>query len=263
MGGSRCTDGAPVAPALAEEDEGTGLGPSPPPAGWGERGSVAPPPVGTPAAPALAEEDEGTGHGLSPPPPLAGVIGALLPPHPLAVDPPPPGSPRLARLGAWRLAGLGTSGPRAEEGRVPRTLGGAEHRRAAGGSEPGRAWEAGRARPNQEDSAAAPARRASGTSTWRPVATRGGAMGQPGPPEEPVWPSWPARQQRLMPQPKLLHRAQDGAPCSKQSAPCVPLPATGGRLRCGAASETLRAGARRGHRAYGSRGGPPSRGRGK
>ena len=77
-----------------------------------------------------------------------------------------------------------------------------------------------------------------------------------------MWPSWPARQQRLMPEPRLLHRAQDGAPCFKQSAPCVPLPPPE-RLRCGAASGMLRAGARGDRRAYRSTGGPPSRGRGK
>ena len=132
---------------------------------------------------------------------------------------------------------------------MPSTLGGAAHRRAAGGPESGRACDAGRARPSQEDNAAAPARRASGTSTWRHGATRGGATGQPEPPEGPRWPTWPARQQRLMPQPKLLQRVHDGAPCSKQSAPCVPLPAPGGRLRCGAARGTLRAGARGGRRA--------------
>ena len=82
---------------------------------------------------------------------------------------------------------------------MPSILGGAVHRRVAEGSEPGRAWEAGRARPSQEDNAAAPAHRASGTSTWRPGATRGGAMGQLWPAKEPVWPSWPARPQRLMP----------------------------------------------------------------
>ena len=153
--------------------------------------------------------------------------------------------------------GLGSSGPNVEEGRVPSVLGGAVHRRAAGGPEPGRAWEAGRARLSQEDNAAAPARRSSGTSTWRPGAARGGDLGQRGPAEGPVWPSWPARQQRLMPQPRLLHLAQDGAPCSKQSAPCVPLRAPSGRLRYGAASGTLWV------RAYGSGGGPPSRGRRK
>ena len=68
---------------------------------------------------------------------------------------------------------------------MPRTLGGAAHRRVAGGSEPGRAWEAGRARPSQEDSVAAPARRASGMSTWRPGATRGGGGG--------LWGSWDPR----------------------------------------------------------------------
>ena len=66
-----------------------------------------------------------------------------------------------------------------------------------------------------------------------------------------------------MPQPRLLHLAHDIAPCSKQSVPCVPLPAPGGRLRCGAASGTLLGGARGGLLAYGSRGPPLSRGRGK
>ena len=103
----------------------------------------------------------------------------------------------------------------------------------------------------------APARRASGTSTWRPGETRGGPLEQLGPAEEPVWPSWPARQQGLIPQTRLLLRAQDGAPCCKHSAPYVPLPAPGGRLRCGAASETLWAGARGGIQAYGSRAPPP------
>ena len=231
----------------------------------GSRGGLLPPqPLAPRWPPRWRRGMREPASGCPPPPPLAGVIGGLLPPPTRWLSPPPQhGSPRLARLGAWRCAGLGASGPRAEEGRVPRTLGGAAHQRVAGGSDPGRAWEAGRARPSQEDNAAGPARRASGTSTWRPGTTRGGAMGQLGPPEEPVWPSWPARQQRLMPQPGLLHRAQDGAPCCKQSQPCVPLPAPGGRLRYGAASGTLRTGARGGRRAYGSRGGPPSRGREK
>ena len=82
---------------------------------------------------------------------------------------------------------------------MPSILGGVVHHRLVGGSEPGRAWVAGPARPSQEDNASAPARRASGTSTWRPGATRGGALGQLWPAEEPVWPSWPTRQQRLMP----------------------------------------------------------------
>ena len=145
--------------------------------------------------------------------------------------------------------GREASCPGARGGRVPGTLGGAAHRRAAGGPESGRACEAGRARPSQEDSAAAPARRGSGTSTWRPGATRGGTTGQPELPEGPAWPAWPARQQRLMPQPRLLQRAHDGAPCTKHSAPCVPLPAPRGRLRCGAARGTLRAGAQGGRRA--------------
>ena len=72
-----------------------------------------------------------------------------------------------------------------------------------------------------------------------------------------------AREQWLMPQPKLLHLAPDGDPCSKRSAPCVPLPAPGGRLRCGATSGTLPGGARGGLLTYESRGGAGSRGRGK
>ena len=115
----------------------------------------------------------------------------------IAPPPPPPGGPssteppQLARRsGAWRFVGLGLSGPNAKEGRVPSVLGGAVHRRAPGGLELGRAWEAGRARPSQEDNAAAPARRSSGTSTWRPSATRGGTLGQRGRAEGLVWLSW-------------------------------------------------------------------------
>ena len=220
----------------------------------GARGGLLPlHPVVPPRPPRRRRKTRGSVPGCCPPPPPAGWgdRGSAAPP-PVVRCNTPPGSPRLARLGVWRFAGLEASGPRAGEGRVPNTLGGAAHRRAAGRPEFGRAWDAGRAHPGQEDSAASPARWASGTSTWRPGATRGGAMGPPKPPEEPAWPSWPARQQRLIPQPRLLHRAHDGAPCSKQSAPCVPLPTPGGRLRCGAASGTLRAGARRGRRAYGS-----------
>ena len=109
---------------------------------------------GAPVAPGMRRRMRG---------PASGERGSAAPP-PVGCRP-TPGSPRLARLGGWHFAGLGTSGPRAEEGRVPRTLGGAVHRRVTGGSESRRAWEAGRARPSQEDSAAAPARRASGTST--------------------------------------------------------------------------------------------------
>ena len=138
-GGSRGADSAPVAPVVAEAEAGTGPGPSSPPAGGGEKGSAIPPPI--------------------------------------SCGPTPPGSSRLARLGAWRFAGLESSGPRAEEGRVPSVLGGAVHRRVARGPELGRAWEAGRARPSRDDNAAAPARRSSGTSTWRPGTTRGGALG--------------------------------------------------------------------------------------
>ena len=122
---------------------------------------------------------------------------------------------------------------------MPGVLGGAAHGRVAGGPKSGRAWEAGRARPSEEDSAAAPAHRSSWTSTRRPGATRGGALRQAGPAAGLACPSWPPRQQRLLPQPKLLHLARDGAPCSKQGTPWVPLPAPGGRLRCGATSGTL------------------------
>ena len=111
--------------------------------------------------------------------------------------------------------GLGSSSPNVEGGRVPSVLGGVVHRRAAGGPELGRAWKAGRPRPSQEDNSAAPARRSSVTCTWRPGATQGGTLEQRGRAEGPVWPSWPARQQQLVPQPRLLHLAQDGARCSK------------------------------------------------
>ena len=256
---------------LAEDEKGIGLGPSPTAPRWlgGEGVWCPPPPPPQPLVPPWPPRRQGkvrgSAPGCYPPLPLLGrVIGGLLPPQPSFPDPAPPGSARLAWLGVWRFAGVEALGPRAGEGQVPSTLGGAVHRRAAGGSESGRAWDAGRARPSQEDSEAAPARGASGMSTWRPGATGGGGgFGAAWVPEEHAWPSWPARQQPLMPQPRLLHKALDGAPCSKQSALCAPLPTPGGRLRCGAASGTLRAGARGGRRAYGSRGGAPSRGRGK
>ena len=128
-GGSRGAGSASVAPVVAEACTGTGSGLSPPHAGGGEKGSAAPPPV--------------------------------------SCCPAPPWSPRVARLGTGRFAGLGSSVPRAEEVRGPSPLGSAARRRAAGGPGSGRACDAGHARPNQVDNAAAPARRASGTSTWR------------------------------------------------------------------------------------------------
>ena len=101
-----------------------------------------------------------------------------------------------------------------------------------------------------------PARRSLGTSTWRRGATRGGTLGQCGPAEGPVWPPWPARQQRLMPQPRLLHLAQDGAPCSN----CCHCPPTAGGYAAGPRAGR-RGAARADLRAWGSRGSPPSRGR--
>ena len=56
-----------------------------------------------------------------------------------------------------------------------------------------------------------------------------------------------------MPQPRPLHLAHDGVPCSKQSAPYVPLPAPGGWPRFGAASGMLPSGARGGLLEYGNR----------
>ena len=139
--GSRGAGGAPVESVETEVPAGIGPGPPFPPAAvGGEKGSAPPPP------------DRG---GLS------------------STE-----TPRSARSsGTRRFVGLGPSGPNAEEGRVPSVLGGNAHRRVAGGPESGRAWQAGRAHPSQEDSAAAPARRSAGTSTWRPGATRGGALG--------------------------------------------------------------------------------------
>ena len=162
-GGSRGAGCAPMESVGTEVPAGVGPGPpSPPATSGGEKGSMSPPP-----------------H--------RGGLSSTQPPR------------SARRSGAWRFGGLGPSGPNAEKRRVPSVLGGAAHRRVAGGPKSGRAWEAGRARPNQEHSAAAPARRTSGTSTWRPGATRGGALGQRGPAAGSVCPSWPARQQRLMP----------------------------------------------------------------
>ena len=88
-----------------------------------------------------------------------------------------------------------------------------------GGAEAVRASEAGWAWPSQEDGAGAPVRRSSGTSTCRRGATRGGTLGHRGPAEGSVCPSCRARQQRLMPQARLLHVGNDSAPCSKHSVP--------------------------------------------
>ena len=247
-GGSCRAAGSTKAPASAGGEGGVGPGAAPRPAGRFRGGPAAPPLGGAPTSSAQAESARGAGFWLCPPPAGWGNRGSVAPPPTVWCDI-PPGTPPLARLGVWRFAGLEEPRSKAGGGRVPSTLGGAAHRRAAGGPESGRACDARRARPSQEDNAAAPARRASGTSTWRPGATRGGATGQLEPPEGLAWPTWPARQQRLMPQPRLLQRAHDGAPCSKQSAPYVPLPAPGGRLRCGAARGTLLAGARGGRRA--------------
>ena len=89
-------------------------------------------------------------RGCYPPLPLVGERKDQPPPPPPPPDRGGPSStepPRSARgPGAWQSVGLESSGPNAEEGRVPSVLGGALHRRA-GGPEFGRAWEAGRGPP--------------------------------------------------------------------------------------------------------------------
>ena len=186
-GGSCRAAGATEAPMLAEEDEGTGLRPRPPPppAGWGERGSAAPPPVSAPMASALAAEDEEIGLGLSPPPPPAswGDRGSPAPPTRRSMThPSPPGSPRLARLGAYRFAGLGASGPRAGEGRVPTTLGRAMHWRVAGRLESGRAWRPGGPVQATRTARPAPRVRPRGRAPGDPARPGAGLWGSPGPP---------------------------------------------------------------------------------
>ena len=154
-GGSRGAGGAPVDPVEAEAPAGTGPGlPSLPAVGGGEQGSAAPPrPI---------------------------VVASHLRS--------PPGQSRGQATGLF--FGLGSCGPNAEEGRPPNALGGAVHQRAARGEELGSAWEARQARPSIEDNPAAPVRRPSGTTTWRPGVTRGRTLGQRGPAEGLVWPSW-------------------------------------------------------------------------
>ena len=238
LGGACRAAGSTKAPASAGGERGVRPGAAPRPAGRHRGGPAAPPLGGAPTSSPQAESARGTGLGLLPPPAGWGDRGSVAP-TPAVWRNIPPGTVRIARSGVWRFVGLEEPRSKAGGGRVPSTLGGAAHRRAAGGPNSGRACDAGRARTRQEDNTAAPARRASGTSTWRPGATRGGVTGQLEPPERPAWPTWPARQQRLMPKPRLLQQAHNGAPCSKQSAPCVPLPAPGGGLRCGAARGTL------------------------
>ena len=102
MVGSRSAGSAPVDSVKTEAPAGIGPGlPSLLGVGGGEKGSASPPP------------DRG---------------------GPSSTE--PPWSAR--RSGAWRFVGLGSSGPNAEEGRVPSVLGGAVHRRV-GGPEFGRA----------------------------------------------------------------------------------------------------------------------------
>ena len=141
---------------------------------------------GAPVGPAETSAPAGTGPELSSPavgerrtgqrPPLPDVLA----PH----SPHPPRSARRSSLG--HFGGLESSGPRAEGGRVPSVMGGGGgmHQRDAGGAEAGRAWEAGRARPSQEDSASAPTRRSSGTSTWRSVRPGAGPSDHAGPPKK-------------------------------------------------------------------------------
>ena len=133
-----------------------------PPLLAGTRGALLPPHSAGPPCPPLGRREPGwpaSGCCPHPPPVGSGDKGFVAPPPTARCDT-PPGTHRLARLGVSRFAGLEASGPRAGEGRVPSTLGGAAHRRAAGGPLSGRACDAGRACPSQEDNAAAPAREA-------------------------------------------------------------------------------------------------------
>ena len=83
-----------MAPALAQEDEQTGLGPSPLPALAGVKWGLLPThPLAPTWPPRWRGRMKGSASGCSPPPPLAQVIGGLLPPDLLAFDPPPPPGP--------------------------------------------------------------------------------------------------------------------------------------------------------------------------
>ena len=90
-GGSCRIVGSTEVPAPAEDERGAG--PGSPPAGRDERRSAAPPPGGAPTASARAEEAGGVGLGLLP------RRGSVAPPPAVRCDT-PPGTPRLARLGA-------------------------------------------------------------------------------------------------------------------------------------------------------------------
>ena len=115
---------------------------------------------GTPVDPVDAEAPAGTGPGLPCLPAVGGGEKGSTSPPPARGGRSSTKPPRSARRsGIWCFVGLGSSGPNAVEGRVPNVLGGAVHQRAAGAPKLGRAWEAGQARPGQEDNAATPARR--------------------------------------------------------------------------------------------------------
>ena len=132
----------------------------------------------------------------------------------------PPLVSREVKFGAFR--GSGVLGPLGRGGARPQRLGGGGGGRAPARRRGARDWEglgggAGPAKPGgqrrrpsapvlgHEHLAARCDLRRDLRATW---AHRGS-----------VCPSCPAWQQRLMPQPILLHLWHDGAPCSKQSAP--------------------------------------------
>ena len=184
VGGGRAAPPAPPRPPHRQRmRRGPAPGRPPPPPVAGARGGLLPPhPVVPPRPPRGRRKPGGSVPGCCPPPPpppagLGDRGTAAPPPVARCEPPPPPGSPRLSRLGVWRFAGPEASGPRAGEGRVPSTLGGAAHRRAAGGPESGRAWDAGRARPSQEDNAAAHARQASRRAPGGPARPGAGLWG--------------------------------------------------------------------------------------
>ena len=148
-GGASCHSlGSAEGPAPAGGEEGGGPGAAPPPTGRDKGGPSGPPPLGgAPSSSPRGGSAGGVGIGLVPPPGGWGDRGSAAPSPDSRCDI-PPGPPRLARLGVRRFVGREASCPGARGGRAPNTLGGAAHRRAAGGPESGWACEAGRARPS-------------------------------------------------------------------------------------------------------------------
>ena len=85
---------------------------------WGDGGGESRGADSDPVAAVVADAEEGIIPGLSPPPAGAGEKGSATPP-PVSCGSTPPGSPRLARSGAWLSRASGRRAPGRRRGKYP------------------------------------------------------------------------------------------------------------------------------------------------